>query len=287
MKRDFNNWLKTFRSTIATWQYYADFEKVYKNIDRIKDELNLLNGLIGNQNIEFEFRRIVEKYPSVLNVIPILIAKRENEIRITDAEKNYEFNFKNPNYSIDEYVLFMFNTGLFDLLQNHVIHSLVDYVMGIEVGMDTNGRKNRTGKAMEALVESYLVKEGFVSGVTYFTQMNLSKVEKLWGYDLSNISNTGKTEKIFDFVVKTPNHVYAIETNFYGSQGSKLNETSRSYKALALEAKEIKNFTFVWFTDGIGWFSARHNLEETFDVLDTVYNITDLESGIMSQLFKD
>lgn len=234
MKRDFNNWLKTFRSTIATWQYYADFEKVYKNIDRIKDELNLLNGLIGNKNIEFEFRRIVEKYPSVLNVIPILIAKRENEIRITDAEKNYEFNFKNPNYSIDEYVLFMFNTGLFDLLQNHVIHSLVDYVMGIEVGMDTNGRKNRTGKAMEALVESYLVKEGFVSGVTYFTQMNLSKVEKLWGYDLSNISNTGKTEKIFDFVVKTPNHVYAIETNFYGSQGSKLNETSRSYKALAL-----------------------------------------------------
>lgn len=285
MKRNFNEWLNTFRESIATWRYYTDFEKVYANTDEIKDELNLLNGLIGKQDIETEFRRIVGKYPNVLKVIPILIAKRESEIKITDAERNYVFNFKKPNYTIDEYVRFMFNTGLFDLLQNHVIHSLVDYVMGVEVGMDTNGRKNRTGDAMEDLVESYLVKAGFKLGDTYFKEMWRSEIENLWGYDLSNISNTGKTEKRFDFVVKTKTHVYAIETNFYGSQGSKLNETARSYKTLALEARDIKNFTFVWFTDGIGWHSARHNLEETFDVLDTLYNIADLENGIIKQLF--
>ena len=285
MKRNFNEWLNTFRESIATWRYYTDFEKVYANTDEIKDELNLLNGLIGKQDIETEFRRIVGKYPNVLKVIPILIAKCESEIKITDAERNYVFNFKKPNYTIDEYVRFMFNTGLFDLLQNHVIHSLVDYVMGVEVGMDTNGRKNRTGDAMEDLVESYLVKAGFKLGDTYFKEMWRSEIENLWGYDLSNISNTGKTEKRFDFVVKTKTHVYAIETNFYGSQGSKLNETARSYKTLALEARDIKNFTFVWFTDGIGWHSARHNLEETFDVLDTLYNIADLENGIMKQLF--
>lgn len=287
MKRNFNEWLKNFRESIATWRYYTDFEKAYKNTNDIKDELNILNRLIGEENIEVEFRRIVEKFPTVLSVIPILIAKRESEIKITDAERNYVFNFKKPNYSLDEYVRFMFNTGLFDLLQKHVIHSLVDYVMGVEVGMDTHGRKNRTGDSMEDLVESYLVKTGFKIGETYFKEMYRSQIEKLWGYDLSSISNTGKTEKRFDFVVKTKNHVYAIETNFYGSQGSKLNETARSYKTLALEAKDIENFTFVWFTDGIGWRAARHNLEETFDVLDTLYSIADLENGIMKELFVD
>lgn len=287
MKRNFNEWLNSFRESIATWRYYTDFEKAYKNTDDIKDELNILNRLIGEENIEGEFRRIVEKFPTVLSVIPILIAKRESEIKITDAERNYVFNFKKPNYSIDEYVRFMFNTGLFELLQKHVIHSLVDYVMGVEVGMDTNGRKNRTGDSMEDLVESYLVKTGFKIGETYFKEMYRSQIEKLWGYDLSNISNTGKTEKRFDFVVKTKNHVYAIETNFYGSPGSKLNETARSYKTLALEANDIENFTFVWFTDGIGWRTARHNLEETFDVLDTLYSIADLENGIMKELFVD
>ena len=285
MKRNFNEWLNGFRESIATWRYYTDFEKVYKNTDEIKDELNILNGLIGNKEIEAEFRRIVDKYPPVLKVIPILIAKRESEIKITDAERNYVFNFKKPNYTIDEYVRFMYNTRLFELLQNHVIHSLVDYVMGIEVGMDTNGRKNRTGDAMEDLVESYLVKAGFKKGVTYFKEMYRSEIEKLWNYDLSNISNTGKTEKRFDFVVKTKNKVYAIETNFYGSQGSKLNETARSYKTLALEAKGIKNFIFVWFTDGIGWKSARHNLEEAFDVMEDIYCISDLEKGVLNYLF--
>lgn len=284
MKRDFNEWLGSFRETIATWHYYADFEKVYKNTDDIKDELNILNRLIGEQNIETEFRRIVGKYPAVLNVIPILIAKRESEIKITDAERNYIFNFKKPNYTVDEYVKFMHNTGLFDLLQKHMVHSLVDYVMGVEVGMDTNGRKNRTGDAMEDLVESYLIKAGLVKNETYFKEMKLSAIEKKWNLDLSNISNTGKTEKRFDFVVKKGKTVYGIETNFYTGGGSKLNETARSYKTIALEAKDIEGFVFVWFTDGFGWQSAKHNLEETFDVLDNLYCIADLENGIVTKI---
>ena len=285
--RNFNEWFKTFRDSIATWKYYTDFDKVYKNTENVKDSLNLLNGLVGSKHIEDEFRRIINKYPETLKVIPILIAKREYEIKIIDAEKNYIFNFKNPNYSLDDYVKFMRETGLFDLLENHVISSLIDYVMGVEVGMDTNGRKNRTGDAMEDLVESYLIKSGFEKNKTYFKEMDRSLIEKKWNIDLSNISNTGKTEKRFDFVVKTVNMIYAIETNFYGSNGSKLNETARSYKNLTLEAKAISGFKFIWFTDGIGWKSAKHNLEETFDVLDDLYCIADLENGIMNKLFKD
>ncbi len=139
---------------------------------------------------------------------------------------------------------------------------------------------------MENLVEDYLKKSGLVKDADYFKEMYISDIEKRWNLDLSSISNTGKTEKRFDFVVKKGNNVYGIETNFYASRGSKLNETARSYKAIALEAKEIKNFEFVWFTDGIGWKSAKHNLEETFDVLDSLYCIADLENGIVDKLFK-
>ncbi len=279
--RDFNEWISNFKDSIATWKYYTDFEKVYRNTDKIKDELNILNGLIGTDDIESEFRRIVNKFPAVLNVIPILIAKRENEIKITDVEQNYIFNFKNPNYSIDDYVKFMYKTGLFDLLQNHMIHSLVDYVMGVETGMDTNGRKNRTGDAMEDLVESFIKKAGYVRNETYFKEMYIHQITDNWGIDLSAISNKGKTEKRFDFVIKTPKMIYGIETNFYTGGGSKLNETARSYKTLALETDTIDGFTFVWFTDGQGWYSAKHNLEETFDVMENIYNINDMENGVI------
>lgn len=284
--RDFNKWLNTFKDSIATWNYYTDFQKVYNNIDSIKDELNILNGLIGVKNIKDEFKRIVTKYPNVLKVIPILIAKRESEIKIIDPEKTYIFNFKNPNYSLDEYVKFMENTGLFDLLQNHMIHSLIDYVMGVEVGMDTNGRKNRTGTAMEELVENYIKKSDFKENDSYFKQMSASEITQKWGLNLSSISNKGKSEKIFDFVIKTNHMVYGIETNFYGSGGSKLNETARSYKTIAQEAKDINGFTFVWFTDGNGWHTAKNNLEETFDVMEHIYNINDLENGIIDEVFK-
>ncbi len=284
--RDFNEWFSTCTDTIATWRYYTDFDKIFKNVDKLKDELNILNGLVGVKNIEDEFKRIVTKYPSVLKAIPILLAKREYEIVINDPEKKYIFNFKNMNYSVDEYVRFMNNTGLFDLLSNHMIHSLIDYVTGVETGMDTNGRKGRTGDAMEDLVEAYMIKAGFVKGETYFKELTISNIQSMWGIDLSGISNTGKTEKRFDFVVKTDSMIYGIETNFYNSQGSKPNETARSYKMIALESKEIEKFKFVWFTDGKGWIPSRKNLEETFDVMEHVYNIKDLEDGVIEKIMK-
>lgn len=284
MKRNFNEWLSTMRDSIATWRYYVDFEKVYNNVETIKVELNILNSLIGSRNIENEFKQLLKDYPKTLNVIPILLAKREKEIKITDAEGEFLFNFSKSNYTIDEYTKFMRETGLFDLLEKHIINNLVDYVTGVEVGMDTNGRKNRTGDAMEDLVESYLIKHGLIKGISYFKEMTKSEIESKFNLDLNCISNKGKTEKRFDFVLYVNNHVYACECNFYGSSGSKLNETARSYKNLAIESKQVEDFTFVWFTDGIGWNTAKHNLEETFDVLDTIYNLKDLDEGALEKL---
>lgn len=286
MKRDFNKWLNTFRSSICDYKFYVDFEKVYGNVENIKVELNILNSLIGSKNIENDFKNLVAGYTKVLKCIPILLAVRSREIYAIDSDGEYWFNFVKQNYSIDEYIMFMRKTGLFSLISDHLINNLVDYVTGVEVGLDSNGRKNRGGHLMEDLVESYLIKAGLVKGVDYFKEMYLSDVEKQWNLNLSNISNQGKAKKRFDFVVKKGETAYAVETNFYSSGGSKLNETARSYKTIALEAKNIEGFAFVWFTDGQGWKSARNNLEETFDVLDNMYCITDLENGIVKELFK-
>ena len=283
--RDFNTWLSTMKDSIATWTYYTDFNKVYENVQKIKVELNILNSLIGSKNIEEEFKSIVNQYPNVLVVVPILLAKREAEIKVQDADGSYVFNFVKMNYTVDQYALFMRNSGLFDLLQNHIINNLVDYVLGIEVGMDTNGRKNRTGHVMEDLVESYLIKAGLVKGKTYFKEMNASEVERRFHLDLSSLSNDGELEKRFDFVfVGALGTVFACECNFYGSSGSKLNETAGRYKLLTLESKNITGLQFVWFTDGVGWNSAKKNLKETFDVLDNLYNLKDLEDGAIAHL---
>lgn len=284
--RDFNNWLSGFRESIADYGYYINFEKVHRNVDNIKVELNILNSLIGSKNIEQDFENLVNKYPEVLKCIPLLLAVRANEIYAIDSEGEFTYNFKKPNLSVEQYKVFMRKTGLFDLIENHIVNNLVDYATGVETGLDSNGRKNRGGHLMENLVESFIKKSGFVKNETYFKEMYIHQITEKWNIDLSAISNQGKTEKRFDFVIKTPNMIYGIETNFYGSGGSKLNETARSYKTLALETDTIDGFTFVWFTDGKGWTSARHNLEETFDVMEHVYNINDMENGIITEVFK-
>lgn len=282
--RDFNTWLSKFRDSIATYSYYVDYEKVYKNVDKIKVELNILNSLICTPNIEAEFEDIVTKYPETLKCIPLLLAVREGEIYASDERGAFTYNFKNANCSVGQYKYFMRKTGLFDLLQKHIISNLVDYATGVETGLDSNGRKNRGGHLMEDMVENYIVKEGFEKNKTYFKEMYIHQIIEKWGIDLSAISNSGKMEKRFDFVLKTNNMIYGIETNFYASGGSKLNETARSYKQLSLEAASIEGFTFVWFTDGQGWKSARNNLEETFDVMEHIYSIEDLENGIIGEL---
>ena len=284
--RDFNTWLSGFRDSIADYGYYIDFEKVHRNVGNIKVELNILNSLIGSDNIEDDFENLIKKYPEVLKCIPLLLAVRANEIYAIDSDGAFTYNFKKANLDSEQYKVFMRKTGLFDLIANHIVNNLVDYATGVETGLDSNGRKNRGGHLMENLVESFIKKAGFVKDETYFKEMYIHQITEKWDIDLSAISNQGKMEKRFDYVVKTDNMIYGIETNFYGSGGSKLNETARSYKTLALETDTIDGFTFVWFTDGKGWTSARHNLEETFDVMEHIYNINDMGNGIIRKIMK-
>ena len=279
--RVFSDWLNTFRASINGYDYYTDFVKVYQNAENLKIEINILNSLIGAKNIEKQFEALLDKYPECIKVIPLLLAVRGYEVYCQDEHGSINYQFNHIKQTIAQYSYFMRKTGLFDLLENHIVCNLYDYITGVEVGLDSNGRKNRGGHQMENLVEGYLIQ----LKVDYFKEMYLSEIENKWQIDLSKISAGGTSSKRWDFVVCTSSCVYLIETNFYASSGSKLNETARSYKMIAEEAKQIDGIKFVWITDGAGWHNAKGNLKETFDVLENIYNITDLENGALNQLF--
>lgn len=195
MKRDFEMWLSTFRDSIATYSYYVDFEKVYGNVENIKIELNILNSLIGAKDIRSDFERIVRKYPETLRCIPILLAVRNSEISVCDESGARRFAFSTQALSVDDCALFMEKSGLFDLLKNHLVGNLLDYVTGVETGLDSNGRKNRGGHLMEELVEVFIQKAGFKKDTDYFKEMYIHEISEKWRVDLSAISNQGKMEK--------------------------------------------------------------------------------------------
>ena len=278
--KNFDEWLSKFRPSIADYGYYIDFEKVLNNVQEMKVELNIMNSLIGSNNIHEEFIELVKKYPSVLKCIPLLIAVRSKEIPIVEENGSFNYNFYKPNYSAEQYAVFMEKTGLFDIISNHLTNNLYDYAMGVEAGLDSNGRKNRGGHLMEDLVEEYIKK----TGRRYYKEMYLEEIEQKYGMDLSVLSNKGDATKRFDFVIEGEERIYAVEVNFYTGGGSKLNETARSYKMIAEESEQLKHFSFVWVTDGKGWISARGNLKETFDVMEHIYSINELEKGALYQL---
>ena len=261
--RDFDKWMEQLRPSIATYDYYINFAKIVENANRYKAELHLMNSLVGSQNVAAEFRGLVTRFPSVIHCIPSLLAVRQREIFARDkgSSDGVWYDFANNGNTFDDYCLFMERTGLFHIISKHLVNNLYDYVVGVETGLDSNGRKNRGGNLMEDLVELFLRR----TNVEYYKEMKTSTVGTRWGVDLSALTNGGKTVKRFDFVVRGSSCVYGIETNFYSADkdgkggGSKLNETARSYKMLSLEAQNISGFRFVWITDGAAWYSARAN----------------------------
>lgn len=279
--RDFKKWLAELKVGIADFGYYVNFQKVYGNKEKYKVELNALNAIIGSKNIEQDFKAVIAKCPSVIECIPQLLAVREQEINICYNSILHTFKFRKP-YDVDDCIFFMRHTGLFDLIQNHIINNLYDYVTGVEVGLDSNGRKNRGGTLMENMVEKFIEKAGFA----YHKQMSISEIAEKYKINLSPLAN--KATKKFDFVIKGDTTVYAIETNFYGGHGSgsKLNETARSYEHIAKQSKNISGFCFMWITDGTAWLNARNNLEDVFDTTEYLFNLSELENGILTKVIK-
>ncbi len=269
---------------ILLWDYFVNWEKVQKNIKPIEKELNLLNVLIGKENIEKEVYELIKEYPQVVKALPFLIAFRDNKVSmLTDVTeflyKDYDFKHRVINdEECKDLTTFFMQSGLGDLVKDKKIKNLVDYVTGVEVGLDSNGRKNRGGTMMENIVETFVKSACDELGLEYMTQANAKKIKTKWNIDIQ----VDKSSRNLDFAINKNGKLYFIECNFYGGGGSKLKSTATEYVKMN-EYWNAQNITFIWVTDGAGWKSTLKPLREYFDKADYLLNLEMLKNGCLKK----
>lgn len=270
---EFTAFISQLKETNQTLDFFSDFNKIHNNVENIKLSLCMLNSLIGAPNLRSAVETIWQRDKSAFNVMDILIAVR------SDGKKKVlnslgecivlDSMFESPEGVLE----FLNNTGLAEVFRTQKINNLVDYVFGVETGLDSNARKNRSGHVMENVVSDILTKNG------------ISYRKEIYSREWPELSAAlGNDEKRFDFVVETPKTVFLIEVNFYSSGGSKLNEIARSYSDIAPKINALKGFEFVWITDGVGWNSAKNKLQEAFNIIPNIYNLTSISSFINNKL---
>ncbi len=269
MSEKFDNFMEPLKETHFSLGDYVDFDKVHENVEAISIKLNQLNYLIGQTDMEAAIKRLWNENPKVFSVLDILIAVRTKDKKKA-LDKDGNINLISEYFDSPETVTtFLNETGLTKVFQAKNIKNLVDYVFGVEVGLDSNARKNRGGHIMEGIVADILTKEGInFEQEVYYTEF--PDIVKALGAD----------NKRFDFVIRTTKNIYLIEANFYTGGGSKLNEVARAYSELAPRVNAVPGYEFVWITDGIGWKSARNKLEEAFQHIPSVYNLSNISDFI-------
>ncbi len=283
MKKDFNNFISTLKNSIKTWDYFVSWNKVFKNGSELEIILNKLNYLLGKDNLEKEFKILYKSNPDIIKAFPVLLAVRENQLEIYDKKDKTSqfFDFINNTQSIDKYYEFFVKTGIIHLFKDKKIKNLVDYTIGVEVGLDSNGRKNRGGQLMESIVEAFVSDFCKEKGFEYIAQARATEIKRKWNV----VVNVDKSERSFDFAVFNPKNkkLKLIETNFYNGGGSKLKAVCGEFKSLHAELK-VQKIDFIWITDGLGWHTTKRPLEEVYNHNDYVFNLTSLEKGILKEL---
>ena len=268
-KEQFDLFISQLQETNQTLDFFCDFDKISQNVEDIKLSLCMLNSLIGSSDLRKSVETIWKRDKSAFGVMDILIAVRsEGKKKVLDSlgrcvVLDTLFN------SVDGVMEFLENTGLAEIFQSKKINDLVDYVFGIETGLDTNARKNRSGHVMEDMVARIFEKNGI-----HYRQ-------EVYSSEWPTITRVlGDDEKRFDFVIKTAAKTYLIEVNFYSGGGSKLNEVARSYSDIAPKINSVFGFEFVWITDGIGWKSAKNKLQEAYSIIPSIYNLSNITDFI-------
>lgn len=284
MSKTFTELSDTFKSSIKTWDYFVNWKKVFANGTDLEIILNKLNYLLGKENLKEEFKKLYASNPDIVKALPVLLAVRENSLEIFDkATKESEFfDFTGSENNPDKYFEFLEKSGLARLFQKDGIKNLVDYVTGVEVGLDSNGRKNRGGTLMEEIVETYIKDFSAKHNFEYLAQARATDIKAKWGYEVE----VDKSERSFDFAVYNPKtkKIKLFETNFYNGGGSKLKAVCGEFRSLYGELTK-QGIDFVWITDGLGWKTTRRPLEETFNHNNgQVFNLNMLEDGVLEEL---
>jgi len=287
----FNHLVSTLKKSNTTWDYFVNWAKVFGGIKSIEVDLNILNYLIGKDNFDDEMKFLLGKHPSIVKVIPILLACRENSFEVltdfTKGKLNFEsFTFSDKNSlnetDIEKVIIFMKSSGLASLFTGKKIKNVIDYVTGIEVGLDSNGRKNRGGTTMEGIIEVFLNSLCKKNNYRCLKEATAGKIKDVFGIDVP----VDKSSRRYDFVMHNGQTLYLIETNFYGGGGSKLKATAGEYKALQDYLRK-SGHPFIWITDGLGWKTTLRPLEEAFNHIDFVLNLAFLENGVLEHIIKE
>jgi len=286
----FNYLINNTKDTIRSWNFFVDWAKISSNIENIEPTLNLWNVLIGKDNIKNEFIKLAAKYTEIINVIPVLIATRDNCIKVLDPLESNIFNYREYSFSLkkhysendlSEIADFAEKCGLFSLIKEKKIKSIVDYVTGIEVGIDTNARKNRSGITMESLTEMFIKKICNKHGYNYISQAKASKIKQFFNMEVA----VDKSSRSYDFAIHTNSKLYLVETNYYGGGGSKLKSVAGEFTSLyRLIRRDTPKHGFIWVTDGKGWTTAKRPLREAFNATDFILNLDMLEKGILENI---
>ena len=265
MSKDFDKFMSQLQETNQTLGFFCDFDKISANVDNIKLSLCMLNSMIGTTDLRRSVETIWNRDRSAFSVMDILIAVRSEGKKVVLNSAGDCIVLDRLFTSIDGVLEYLEGTGLADLFRHKKIKDLVDYVFGIETGLDSNARKNRSGHVMEGMVASVL------------TNNNIEYRQEVYSTEWKDLQKVlGDDEKRFDFVIQTPKKTYLIEVNFYSGGGSKLNEVARSYSDIAPKINSVPGFEFVWITDGIGWKSAKNKLQEAYSIIPSIYNLTSI-----------
>jgi len=270
MNKDFTLFMSQLHETNQTLDFFCDFNKISANVAEVEMSLNTLNYLIGKDNLANSVAEIWQRDPKVFEVLGILIAVRDEGKKPVVSRDGEVVLMKSYFKSESKVIEFLYETKLAEVFQSRRIKNLVDYVFGIETGLDTNARKNRSGHIMEETV------------ARIFSEKGIRYRKEVYSSEFPELSVLGTDEKRFDFFVETALKKYLIEVNFYSGGGSKLNEVARAYTELAPKINSVRGFEFVWITDGIGWKSARNKLEEAYNTIPSVYNLTNIGAFVDS-----
>ena len=283
--------VKNLKESILKWDYFIDWEKVNCNFRDVEISLHLLNYLIGKDNIEAEAKLLLKEYPKLVYIIPRLIASRDKSFKLLTEYKDGQFQYQDFIFEdnqkvtdeiIDKAITFLKETGFLNQIESQRIKSLPDYFLGVEVGLDTNGRKNRSGTAMEKIIEYFIDSICNTHNFKYISQATASKIKEKFKKNLT----VNKSSTKIDFAINTQNKLFLIETNFYGKGGSKLKSTAGEYSNISIQWQN-DGHQFIWITDGRGWLTAKKSLSYAFNNIDYILNLNMVQLGILEALILD
>lgn len=286
------------------YNYYIDWSNV-TGFEEYMVEIHAMDVLIHCDDEKFEdkFTELLRKLPTVIEVFPILfgLAKAERKsvtkkktLKIIgtqlDSDDYDEINFNANAFkenmtdgTIKKYYDFFSKMGLKSLFQNNIEKSVLDYIVGVLIGMDSNGRKNRAGSAFELACEPIIRSICSKYGLETLIQRKFEYLSKK--YDIT-ISDDMKNRKA-DFIIVDPNNLKCmnIEVNFFNLGGSKPEEIIDAYSQRQTDLEKI-DIKFALITDGNCWHTATNQLTKGFGHINYLLNYRLIKDGTLEEVIK-